>query len=189
MALLAEGAGDLPAEPVSFLEQPGPFFQQLAVLGVGGLQAAQQGGVGGALAGGTGAAGDRLAAARSCWIWSRMSVWEYSQDRDTRALAATAAKVMGVPAWSSSRIARIALARVNVAPPGGGDDRLALSGRIGGSLRFVVACLQGRDDLFEVAATCRFILATRVCPRASAAEMICSAVRCCSLWWGETPKW
>ena len=51
LALLAEGAGDLPAEPVSFLEQPGPFFQQLAVLGVGGLQAAQQGGVGGALAG------------------------------------------------------------------------------------------------------------------------------------------
>ena len=51
LALFAEGAGDLPAGSRDFLAEPGVFLLELAAFGVGGFQAAQQGGVGGALGG------------------------------------------------------------------------------------------------------------------------------------------
>src|SRR5712691_24233 len=101
---------------------------------------------------GTGAVADLPVASRRWWIWSRMSGWEYSQERDTPACPATAAKVAGVPARSSSRIAWIALALVSSC------RRLAaamigpvLSARIGDVLLRVVAGLQGGDDALQVA--------------------------------------
>src|SRR6266566_7942084 len=98
-------------------------------------------------------AGARWVVSRRRWIWSRMSAWAYSHERETPAAPAMAAKVTGVPAWSSSRRARMALARVSswrrrAAPMSGA----VLSGRIGCCLWLgAVAALERCDDLSEVA--------------------------------------
>jgi len=49
--LFAEGAGDSPTGSCDFLAEPGVFLLEPATFGVGGFQAAQQGGIGGALGG------------------------------------------------------------------------------------------------------------------------------------------
>ena len=51
LSLLAEHAGELPAETVPLLQQPGAFAQEFFPFGVSSLEPAQQLGIGGALDG------------------------------------------------------------------------------------------------------------------------------------------
>src|SRR6266568_2918692 len=124
-----------------------------------------------------------------------MSGWAYSHERDTPALAATAAKVTGAPVRSSSRSAWTARARVSSCRClAAATMGAALSGRIGlGLLGLVLVLVRGFLLVFSsevmmlwrLVATWRFISATRVCPRASAAVMICRVARCWARCWGR----
>ena len=84
MSLLAENAGELSAETVPLLQQPGAFAQELFPFGVGSLEPASSEASEARWLAGICAAADLPVACRSRWIWSRMSGCEYSQDRDTR---------------------------------------------------------------------------------------------------------
>src|SRR6266571_2367228 len=74
-----------------------------------------------------------------------MSGWAYSHERDTPALAATAAKVTGAPVRSSSRSAWTARARVSSCRClAAATMGAALSGRIGlGLLGLVLVLVRG----------------------------------------------
>src|SRR6516225_463041 len=101
---------------------------------------------------GIGTVVDLPVASRSCRICRQMSGWEYSQERDTCAWPATAAKVTAVPARSSSRIAWIALARVSSCRRLAAAARgAAASGHIGGTVLRVLVGLEGGDDPLEAA--------------------------------------
>jgi hypothetical protein len=80
-----------------------------------------------------------------------MSGWECRHERETPLACATASKVTGVPAWSSSRIVWMALARVSSRRRRAAEiSELVLLGPIGCLHLLAVVVFQRCDDLFEV---------------------------------------
>lgn len=102
---------------------------------------------------GMGGDGARRVASRRRSISIRMSRWEYSHERETPPARATVSKVIGVPAWSSSRRAWMALARVSSRRRWAVEIRgPVLSARIGSSfcLATVAVVFERGDDPVEV---------------------------------------
>ena len=147
------GTGDLAAEAGVFLAEPCALFQELVPFGVGGWQAAEQQVAGGALAGRDGRGGRPAGGVAEPPDLLADVVLGIQPGAGHSGMLGDAAKVTRVPAWSSSRIARIALARVSSRRRrAAAIIGAVLSGRIGCRLAgFVRVPLQGRDDLLEAA--------------------------------------